>query len=452
MTTRRSPDGFVPIGFGCYRVTWRVEEHALALKEAILNGIRLIDNSANYGDGEAEELVGRVLKELEGEGKVTREDVLLVSKFGYIQGQNLKRHDGGLTFPETVDFGPHLKHCIHPEFMRDQLQRSLDRLQTTYLDVYLLHNPEYYLQSEKTDQQSGAKPADVVRARNEMLRRVEQVFEALEEEVQSGGRLQSYGISSNSFSVDESDPTFLPYQDLIERATRASIRAAERLKKAPPPSHSFSTIQLPGNLVETTGLDNAVKWAHHNHLRVLINRPLNAFTSTHAWRLADQPDPAEAYRDNLRELKKYLGELGKGDPQKAIRYREVVREVEGLEQGVWEVGSVFEWEQRMTRHILPSIRRAVGHSGVGELGLLQDSKCLDMLQRFVDTLDQRVRFVLGQRTRSDMASSYQHNIPAEQPMQEYCIRWLLDQPGVSYVLLGARKREYVHSALKACRT
>ena len=36
-------------------------------------------------------------------------------------------------------------HCIHPEFLADQLTRSLSRLGIETLDVCLLHNPEYYL-------------------------------------------------------------------------------------------------------------------------------------------------------------------------------------------------------------------------------------------------------------------------------------------------------------------
>ena len=35
-------------------------------------------------------------------------------------------------------------HCLHPEFLQDQLTRSLDRLQLETLDVCLLHNPEYF--------------------------------------------------------------------------------------------------------------------------------------------------------------------------------------------------------------------------------------------------------------------------------------------------------------------
>lgn len=35
--------------------------------------------------------------------------------------------------------------CIHPAFIQDQLARSLERLNLATVDIYLLHNPEYYL-------------------------------------------------------------------------------------------------------------------------------------------------------------------------------------------------------------------------------------------------------------------------------------------------------------------
>jgi hypothetical protein len=44
-----------------------------------------------------------------------------------------------------VEYAEGLEHCIHPDFLDDQIGRSLDRLGLDALDGYLLHNPEYYL-------------------------------------------------------------------------------------------------------------------------------------------------------------------------------------------------------------------------------------------------------------------------------------------------------------------
>ena len=77
------------VGFGTYRVGG-TEDQAAAIREALLNGVTLVDTSANYGDGESEATIGRVVRELVADGKLRREETIIVSKFGYIQGQNLR--------------------------------------------------------------------------------------------------------------------------------------------------------------------------------------------------------------------------------------------------------------------------------------------------------------------------------------------------------------------------
>ena len=51
------------VGFGSYRVTLGNKTHEQALRQALQSGINLIDTSSNYGDGNAERLIGRVLGE-----------------------------------------------------------------------------------------------------------------------------------------------------------------------------------------------------------------------------------------------------------------------------------------------------------------------------------------------------------------------------------------------------
>lgn len=51
------------IAFGGYRIGLEDPEHKDALILALKSGVNVIDVSANYGDGEAESLVGKVLDE-----------------------------------------------------------------------------------------------------------------------------------------------------------------------------------------------------------------------------------------------------------------------------------------------------------------------------------------------------------------------------------------------------
>ena len=110
-------------GFGGYRVDVSVEEHGIALEKALMSGINLLDTSANYADGGSERLIGKVLRTLCEAGHLTREQVVVVSKAGYLQGENYRisqeRTAAGKPFPELVLFGDGLEHCIHPEFLSD---------------------------------------------------------------------------------------------------------------------------------------------------------------------------------------------------------------------------------------------------------------------------------------------------------------------------------------------
>ncbi len=136
-------------GFGCYRIDPRVHNHQLALRTALIHGINLIDTSTNYGDGGSEQLVGHMLGLLFAGGQMKRENVVIVSKVGYLQASNFKdsqaRKARGEGWPELVEYGQGLEHCIHPDFLESQLSHSMDRLKVDCVDIYLLHNPEYYL-------------------------------------------------------------------------------------------------------------------------------------------------------------------------------------------------------------------------------------------------------------------------------------------------------------------
>src|SRR5262249_39841278 len=127
-----------PLGFGCYRVALGNEEHERALRSYLDGGGNLIDTSANYVDGLAEQLVGAVLADRDRSG------VIVVTKGGYIQGQTLELARQR-NFPEVVYYGEGIWHSIHPEFLATQVERSLDRMRLRKSDVYLLHNPEYFL-------------------------------------------------------------------------------------------------------------------------------------------------------------------------------------------------------------------------------------------------------------------------------------------------------------------
>ena len=269
-------------GFGGYRISYGVSHHEKALRAAIGSGINLIDTSSNYADGGSETLVGQVLEDLTDRGEVQRHQIIVISKVGYLQGENFtlsqQRKNEGRPFCDLVEYGEGLEHCIHPEFIEDQLTRSLTRLKLETLDGYLLHNPEYFLGWALKSGWSLEK------ARSEYYRRIRAAFEYFEKEV-AKGRIRFYGISSNTFPGAAADPEFTCLETAWEIAEDIS------------PDHHFSLAQMPFNLLEPgavleanqPGGKSALAFAVEKGLGVLINRPLNAFASGRLLRLADLP-------------------------------------------------------------------------------------------------------------------------------------------------------------------
>src|SRR5271168_2087575 len=78
-----------PVGFGGYRIEEEEPQHAAALKLALRSGCNLIDTSSNYGGGSSERLVGKIVRELVESREMRREEIVLVTKVGYVQGSNL---------------------------------------------------------------------------------------------------------------------------------------------------------------------------------------------------------------------------------------------------------------------------------------------------------------------------------------------------------------------------
>lgn len=285
-----TPYQITPVAFGSYRVDFSTQ-HREALQLALQKGVNIIDTSANYTDGHSEAAIGQVLQE----NNIDRKSVVIVSKAGYIQGSNyqrsLQRKAQRKPYTDLVEIDEGLEHCIHPDFLAEQLTLSLQRLQTSYIDVYLLHNPEYFLQQQQTDR----KPLE--QSRQEYYRRIKLAFEHLESEV-AKGKIKYYGISSNTFPSDSFE------YDATSLSTCWSI--AEHISR----QHHFRVIQFPFNMLEIGAVTNKnqhsvtmgddgkitsnveaqstlIEFATAKQLGVLTNRPLNAFYNNSLVRFSD---------------------------------------------------------------------------------------------------------------------------------------------------------------------
>jgi diketogulonate reductase-like aldo/keto reductase len=99
------------IGMGTWRVgdgdLLKTQREIEIIRYGLRNGVNVIDTAEMYGEGKAETTVGKAIKNF------NRDDFQLISKF----------------YPWHAT----------PELIKDSLEKSLKRLNTDYLDVYLLH-------------------------------------------------------------------------------------------------------------------------------------------------------------------------------------------------------------------------------------------------------------------------------------------------------------------------
>jgi hypothetical protein len=428
------------LGFGCYRIAKGNAGQDAALRSYLEQGGNLIDTSANYGDGASEELVGEVLRDW------PRKRVILVTKGGYIQGQNMTLAQQR-RFPEVVEYGPGIWHSIHPEFLETQIELSCARLQQDFVDVYLLHNPEYFL--EDISHRRAVTAAD----HDEFYRRIRGAFRFLEAKALAG-KIRWYGVSSNNFVQDAAQPTATSIARCLEQA--------ESISK----SHRFRVVQFPLNLYEAGGALSRnneglppLEYCRQKGLAVLANRPLNAFQQDELIRLADWAAPGEPL-PGVEDLRRRLMPLSEqesgfaqwaGEPIQLAGGGTVTELLLGLVPRLWSVG---HWEQVAGRHVVEPVQAWLIQT---HQKYQQEPQWLSWRERFLDSINpalQEIRAHLGARQQrvSDevrarlLAAGYP---PKERSLSRMALDVLAGLEGLSCVLAGMRRREYVDDALRA---
>jgi len=214
-----------PVGFGCHRLE-DSDEHRGALELALTLGCNFIDLAPNYTDGVAEEVAGKALRELIDGKKVRRDEIVVATKVGNVLGRQLA-HVEGVSNMATVN--DNLMHCIAPEWIEQEITRSLERLQLSCVDCLLLHCPEYETKAEGVDMA-------------EVYRRLGTAFKHLETEV-ARGRIAMYGISAAFFPLRPTDAQHLDLNQVLAQL---------------PSEHHFRALQLPLNYAEAQNL-----WVGH---------------------------------------------------------------------------------------------------------------------------------------------------------------------------------------------
>lgn len=121
---------------------------------AVDNGINMIDTAPGYNFGNSERIVGKALKE------VDRSKVILVTKCGVVWNRV------GTAWNKVGD--RQLYKLLTPESVRLEVEESLERLGTDYIDLYMTHWPSiepYYTPiAETVDTLNALKKEGKIRA------------------------------------------------------------------------------------------------------------------------------------------------------------------------------------------------------------------------------------------------------------------------------------------------
>ncbi len=454
------------LGFGTYRVSVQEPLHREALRNALLEGINVIDTSTNYMDGDSERLVGAVVRETVERGDLRRDEVVVISKIGYVQGDNLKaanaRERSGRPYPDMVKYGDGVWHCIHPEFLEDQLTASLDRLQLTTLDVCLLHNPEYMLAEA-----ARRGELDLHKSRTLFYERLEHAFAFFETQI-AAGRMQYYGVSSNTVTAAPDHPEATSLALMVSAAQRASQSVGTR-------AHHFAIIQCPMNLLESGAVltpntgeadrETLVEWAAHAQVAVVVNRPLNAMLGGQGgmMRLAqlpvdDPPIDVAAQRDVVAKFEhEYRQTIApsiqhSGQGMMPVDFFNWAEELERVRP---QVQGLEHWEQLEHHSIAPQINQALqtlSRHLTGPAAEQWESWRDRYIPEFLSLL-RGIRREAAERSHArtgKLAAALDPLWPPSRRTQSLARKalWTLaSTPGVSCVLTGIRTPPYVEDAL-----
>lgn len=433
-------------GFGSYRVSDAQPTHDAALRHALASGITLIDTSTNYTNGGSELLIGRVLNDATFMATIPAPPTI-VTKIGYAQGQALELIEAqsvlGTPYDDVVHVADGLKHCIHPDFLDDMLALSMERLQRPFVDVLLLHNPEYFFQVEE---QNGT---DRDEARTIFYDRIHRAFAWMQQAV-TDGRIGAYGISSNTFAHD------------ADAYDHVSLERCLGIARTVASTHHFTHVQMPFNVVEhfaaTTqnqrnGEATTLDVARDEGMTVLINRPLNALVGGDLIRLASHDVPLHTAGIHNVESRVHELEVEEHDVLQLVlassslteQDRQVVNEsfrVAGALCTSWnKFEGLIHWRDVKRTYLMPRMEAAKKYAEHAT-NYLRD---LDELLTDIEALYAAEENASLEELRDALADEL--GLPMDTSLQHIALHAVRCTEGVNVVLVGMRSVDYVDDAL-----
>ena len=202
-------------------------------RAALERGINVLDTAINYRCQRSERVVGRAVRAAIGSGVVTRDEVVVCTKGGYVplEGHPPASREEYHALVEREYFATGIvsaddvvadAHSIAPGFLADQLRRSRENLGVETVDVYYVHNPEQQLDAIKPSQ---------------LFDRLREAFAMLEGRCDAGD-VSRYGCATwNGFRAARGSRGHLELAEVVAAAHEVGGE-----------DHRFRVVQLPINL------------------------------------------------------------------------------------------------------------------------------------------------------------------------------------------------------------
>ena len=226
---------FTSLGMGTYLGSLDSrddEEMESAIKQSIRSGaINVIDTAINYRLQKSEKCVGRALRSLIEQDLVTREQVFVSTKNGYLAlDADHKRGYGKYIADELLAKGiidvkdiVGSSHCMTIPFLKHELDRSLKNLGFETIDLIYLHN--------------SAESQLVEVPKQDYFERLKDAF-SFYETARADGKIRYYGLATwNCFRNNPSERDYLNLEDVVFLAEEAGGK-----------EHGFRFIQFPYNI------------------------------------------------------------------------------------------------------------------------------------------------------------------------------------------------------------
>jgi len=227
---------FSSLGIGTYLGQLTAEDD-IDLENAIYNSLKsgavnVIDTAINYRSMKSEKNIGHAIKRLIEDKIISRDQVFISTKNGYIT------NDGDYPTIDVLEYMHKMYisqgiidskdissgyNVLNPNYIRKCIDKSLTNMQLETIDLVYIHNAyESWFQ-------------DISRSEfNEKIRRVFQVYE----EYRSQNKIRYYGMATwTCFRLPRNEEGYLSLEDMVRIAEDVAGK-----------DHGFRFIQLPYNL------------------------------------------------------------------------------------------------------------------------------------------------------------------------------------------------------------